>query len=112
MPKQPTKTLARKEIDVVYDNLLVNAQQLVFDAIEAFCRKHKAECITNGPFGTMLTKYSRVYRAGYSLSHQKEADRQYCKDLEVPKHLDELMDWYTEKFGQIPQAICRRGVWS
>lgn len=97
----------RREINASYDKIITEAQRIVFDAIAEFCRKNRAECISNGPFGTQLTRYSDKYKPGYSFAYGK-----YSKELEIPKYLNELLDWYEQRFGQIPQAICKQGVWS
>jgi hypothetical protein len=97
----------RRQINALYDKLIREAERIVFDAIAAYCKRHGFECVTNGPFGTMFTHESPTAKPGYSFAYGK-----YTTEIDCPKHLEKLLDWYTERFGPIPQAICKLGVWS
>lgn len=78
----------------------------MFAAIAESCRKNRTQCITNGPFGTMFARVRDRPGDGYS-----RLDGRWYKQLETPRKLAALIDWYTEKFGQLPQAINEQGKW-
>ncbi len=99
--------MGKREITTTHARIIKEAERIVFDVVAEYCRKNRAECVTNGAFGTMLTRYSDRSKPGYFF---------YCgrwtKDLRHPKYLTDVIEWYEEMFGEIPQAICNdKGEW-
>lgn len=89
----------REEINTLWEELESQAWEMTMIVIRAFCKRNRCECITNGPFGTMVTKYSKQPRSGYVWDGKR-----YAKEIEAPE-IEELTQWYEEKFGPCPQEI-------
>ena len=97
----------RRQINALYDKIVREAERIVFDAIAAYCLSHGVTCITNGPFGTMFSHDSETQLPDHLFAYGK-----WSKELDCPKSIEKLLDWYEKRFGQIPQQICTKGVWS
>lgn len=84
----------RRQINALYKKMEKEAHAMVLKAVAEYCKKHKLECITDGPWGMMLAK------DGLS------------KELKIPKKLADLDTWYRSKFGVVGAYVNVHGEWT